>query len=254
MNTSDRLLTIKEAADYLKVHWQTVRSYIKNGDLKAHKIGRAIRIRERDLEHFLSNTSPEKQVYEIEIRYITQNRKIIEQNLLTKGAHVIYQGHIIDHWFVPNKIKDKDHKNKWYESGKGYGVRVREQDNGYTGKITTTFEVKRLLEPYKHHTCIEHEMDISRFSDAERILHLMNYKRFVILDKDRLIYKYKDCKVVIDDIKNFKTGIEIESVTDISNKIVIPQLIEVAKEIGLLQKEQVKKSVTNMYMDTFAQY
>ena len=43
---SDRLLTIKEAATYLKVHWQTVRGLLKAGKLPYTKIGRNIRIQE----------------------------------------------------------------------------------------------------------------------------------------------------------------------------------------------------------------
>lgn len=42
--------TIRETADILGVHWQTVRKWIKNGDIKVYKNGRIIRISEEEIE------------------------------------------------------------------------------------------------------------------------------------------------------------------------------------------------------------
>ena len=44
--------TIKETAGILGVHWQTVRKWIKSGELKAFKNGRVIRISEEEIERF----------------------------------------------------------------------------------------------------------------------------------------------------------------------------------------------------------
>lgn len=53
---SDKLLTIEEVADVLRVSTRTVIRYIKSGKLKASKIG-VWRIKEIDLNKFLENTS-----------------------------------------------------------------------------------------------------------------------------------------------------------------------------------------------------
>lgn len=52
-NSSDKLLTIKEAALWLKLTPITLYEYIRQGTLKAVKFGRYYRIVERDLLAFI---------------------------------------------------------------------------------------------------------------------------------------------------------------------------------------------------------
>jgi len=252
---SDKLLTIKEAADYLKVHWQTVRNYVQTGKIKAAKVGRRIRILESDLKVLLGVMENKKQELEVEIRFLTKNRQKIEGRLLKLGAKVVCQGHVIDHWYIPSDIKNIDEKNDFYESGRGYGLRVREQDNGYTGKIVATLEVKRLAYPYKHDTCIEQEMGIDSYEEADKLLRLINHKEMTTLDKDRLVYKLDDYKVVIDDIRGYKVGVEIELMTDENRENVLPRLRRIAGQIGLdTSKEITEKSVTFLYMQEYSKF
>lgn len=42
--------TIRETADILGVHWQTVRNWIVEGKIKALKINRTVRISEEEIE------------------------------------------------------------------------------------------------------------------------------------------------------------------------------------------------------------
>ncbi len=44
--------TLEEIAQILKVHRETVRRYIRKGDLKAARIGKEYRVREDDLNTF----------------------------------------------------------------------------------------------------------------------------------------------------------------------------------------------------------
>lgn len=53
----ERILTAEQVAQILQVHPFTVLKFIKQGKLKASKLGRVYRIREKDLEHFLDHTS-----------------------------------------------------------------------------------------------------------------------------------------------------------------------------------------------------
>jgi len=61
----DRLLTIKEVADYLKVDYESVRRYYKSGQLPVVKIANKwVRIKESDLIKFIDErttgyTSPD---------------------------------------------------------------------------------------------------------------------------------------------------------------------------------------------------
>ncbi len=55
----DKLLTIEEVADILRVSTKTIVRYIESGKLKASKIG-AWRIKESDIHLFLEKTSNKK--------------------------------------------------------------------------------------------------------------------------------------------------------------------------------------------------
>lgn len=50
--TGDRMLTVKETADRLSVHPNTVFAWLKRGELKGYRLG-GWRIRESDLEQFI---------------------------------------------------------------------------------------------------------------------------------------------------------------------------------------------------------
>lgn len=54
-STSLQLLSVKDAAGYAKVSTQTVRRWIKAGDLKTYRAGRQIRINEPDLIDCISS-------------------------------------------------------------------------------------------------------------------------------------------------------------------------------------------------------
>jgi excisionase family DNA binding protein len=54
----DNLFNVNQAAFILKVHRLTIRRYIKEGRLKALKVGGAIRIKEKDLNDFNKDYTP----------------------------------------------------------------------------------------------------------------------------------------------------------------------------------------------------
>ena len=51
--TDDEFLTVGDVAERLRVHPQTVRAWIARGDLRAIKIGRTVRITQRDFQQML---------------------------------------------------------------------------------------------------------------------------------------------------------------------------------------------------------
>jgi excisionase family DNA binding protein len=58
MKVEDRLFSIAEVAERLGMSKDTIHNWIKAGRLKASRIGRFWRIRERDLEAFIDNPPP----------------------------------------------------------------------------------------------------------------------------------------------------------------------------------------------------
>lgn len=51
----DKMLTVDEVADQLRVHPRTVRQWIAKGELIAFDTGRGFRIKPSDLEEFIRN-------------------------------------------------------------------------------------------------------------------------------------------------------------------------------------------------------
>jgi excisionase family DNA binding protein len=51
---SDEFYTVRQVATDLRVSTRTVRRWIENGSLTAHKFGRSVRIAARDLRAFLN--------------------------------------------------------------------------------------------------------------------------------------------------------------------------------------------------------
>ena len=62
------LLTVPEVAKRLRVHQLTVRRHIKDGSLPAVRVGRAIRVKEDDLNAFLEPTRATRQGTTEELR------------------------------------------------------------------------------------------------------------------------------------------------------------------------------------------
>ena len=57
--SDDRLYTIREAAEFLRLNTRTVREYLKRGEIKGKIIGKQWRFRRADLDAFFENAPSE---------------------------------------------------------------------------------------------------------------------------------------------------------------------------------------------------
>ncbi len=55
----DRLLTVREAADVLRLSTRTLREYLSRGEIEGRLIGGRWRFRRADLDAFFENAPPE---------------------------------------------------------------------------------------------------------------------------------------------------------------------------------------------------
>lgn len=53
--TAEKLYTLQEVADYLRVSRQTIYNWVTAKRLKASKIGKEYRVTEKDLQDFIKN-------------------------------------------------------------------------------------------------------------------------------------------------------------------------------------------------------
>jgi len=247
MTTSQQYYTILETAKLLNVHWQTVRNNIKNGKLKAIKIGKTVRIPAQslvDLQILPLNKNLRKN--EIEIRFWIKENFDIETRLRKMGCKLTNHSHVIDHYYCDNSINSLKEKDVYFESSSGYGLRIRQIDNDYSGKLIQSMEVKKLAGPtFKDHTnCIEAEIDINNFEETERLILMLDQKKFIIVDKERFVYRLGDIKFCIDSIKDFGTGLEIEKMSNDNPESVKKELWKLAKLIGKNNIREANKSLT----------
>lgn len=86
------LLTVSEAARILDLHEITIRRHIKQGRLKAVKVGRRVRIRRRDLEEFMKPVCSEQPAFKIGLplrppsKEDLDRRKTLVQRILKRRA------------------------------------------------------------------------------------------------------------------------------------------------------------------------
>jgi excisionase family DNA binding protein len=55
--SSDRLLTLREAAEVLRLHPRTVRAFVRRGELEGRLIGKRWRFRRESLDAFYESAS-----------------------------------------------------------------------------------------------------------------------------------------------------------------------------------------------------
>lgn len=57
---NNNFYTVEQVAEFLQVHWQTILNYIKNGKLRAVRLGKGYRISQVALDEFLSANATQK--------------------------------------------------------------------------------------------------------------------------------------------------------------------------------------------------
>lgn len=253
---SDSYLTIQQTADVLGIHWQTVRNYIKSGRLPFFKVGRSYRIREMDIRKLTSKIDEkEKRVRkEIELRYLLKDKLKTENRLRKIGAKLTNHSHIVDHYYCDQNINSIEENDLFYESSLGFFLRIREMDNDYSGRVTTTMDVKKLADTKNHGNMIETEIVVPNFQDMKNILELMNKKEYLTIDKERFVYRYEDFACCFDNIVGWGEGLEIELITDLSYEDATTQIHNFAKQIGLSDDDRIEKSLTYLALKKLAKF
>ena len=55
--TEDKIMTVEEVAKYLRVHFQTVLKLLRDGSIRAQKVGRSWRILKSEVDKYLRGES-----------------------------------------------------------------------------------------------------------------------------------------------------------------------------------------------------
>lgn len=92
--SSEQLLNVRQVAFILKVHHLTVRRYIKEGRLKAVKVGGNVRIKESQLSEINKDYSPKRpspfrKIQNVPVKVFVEEDPIFR--LVGRGASLIWQ-------------------------------------------------------------------------------------------------------------------------------------------------------------------
>lgn len=55
LTSTQEILTVPEVAKYLRVTAKTVYGLVRKGELRSFRVGRAVRVRRDDVEHFVAH-------------------------------------------------------------------------------------------------------------------------------------------------------------------------------------------------------
>jgi len=181
---------------------------------------------------------------EIEIRAFIENIEKFRKKLDSIESKFIKKVHIIDNWFC-EKSKNNFDEVKQDKVG-SYGLRIRQIDD------KTELNCKVLKNEEDHNIFHEFETKVNDFDQTKKILESIGFKVFCVLDKKRYIYKFENCLINIEDIKNFEPTIELEIIADENEEEYKKYLIDLMEKLDIKEKQIIDKSITYLFMKKFA--
>jgi len=128
-----------------------------------------------------------------------------------------------------------------------FSLRVRE--SLINKKKVVELNTKVITRFGDHNAWDEHEVVVSGYEEMVAILVAIGFKQFFSLQKVRNVYKKSSLSVFFEDIKDFGACVEIEMMTTASKSDAAKEKIKgLLFELGVAEKQIVKKSVTNLLM------
>lgn len=195
------------------------------------------------------NFMNKNQSIEIEVRYRLTDIQEALNRIVNSGAVLQKKFHIVDHWFIPKNITNLNEHDKWYNIQRGVAIRIRENDVN-----SVLLETKQLVVSKDHTSFFENSIQVNSYENAKKILLALDKKEFLTIDKKRTIFKLDLFEIVIDEIRNFDSVLEIE-IKNVDNKADALDLIrKYASTLGLTVEHEYRKSATVEVMKKLAKF
>ena len=183
---------------------------------------------------------------EVEIRILLENRKKIERKIKSIGARAVSFLKIKDYWYCLSSAKSRKHIGI---DRSGFALRVRELKDLHTKKLAASLNCKTLYDKKTHALCNEYEVVLPVSSSIKKILESIGMREFLVVEKERIVYKYKNINFCFDKIKGIGNGLEIEVMAKGNPKETQDKLIDLAVKLGIKRREILKKSLTYLAME-----
>ncbi len=186
-----------------------------------------------------------KPVQEVEIRALLS--KFEYKSVMEKLESVDFKGEIsiTDIYFCPNNVVSFDEINM--DKIGSYSLRLRKQIEN--GSVENTINTKIITQKGDHNSWGERETSIGSVDKLGSILRAIGFKPFCTVSKIRRIYEFGDAEVMIENIKDFGFGIEIEILTDKENaELAKVKIFDIMKKLEINESNIVPKSITKIIM------
>lgn len=190
---------------------------------------------------------------EYELRYKLVDRARFEHALQERGATMVRQEHLIDHWFIPNEIKNADEQKKWFDEDRGCSVWIREIVLN-DGSRKVVLGTKRIMGAEGHDSLAEAEVEVGDYEHAKGLLVMMDRKEFLTIDKQRAVYNLGEFEISLDEVKEYGVGVEIEYRGAATESDAIKAIQDFAATLDFVESDRHEKSITVSAMETLARY
>jgi adenylate cyclase class 2 len=136
---------------------------------------------------------------EIETKIKVESLDEIAVRLDALGAKLLYELSQVDTYF-------DDTEESLFASD--CGLRLRREVTGEGQKLFLTYKGPRLEAQFKSRR--EIEIEVSDFAPAAELLNALDFKKTLVFEKRRRVWKILDCEICLDELPLLGSFIEIE--------------------------------------------
>jgi predicted adenylyl cyclase CyaB len=184
---------------------------------------------------------------EIEKRALLSAEQLAQfkKKLESMGAKQVAESRIHDVYFCPNAVKSFS-ELEMNEVG-SYSLRLRDEEEGKSSE--KTINTKVITSKGDHNSWVEYEITIDSIETAGKIIETIGFKPFCDIDKKRKTFKVGRMSVLLEDIRDFGFGVEVEilSSKEDSDKAK-KEIDDFFRAVGVREDQVVSKSITNIIM------
>ncbi len=137
---------------------------------------------------------------EIETKIKVESLDEIAARLDALGAKLLYEVSQVDTYF-------DDAAETLFASD--CGLRLRKQTDGENQKIILTYKSPKQKSHFKSRT--EIEIEVSDFEVAAELLNALGFKKSLVFEKRRRVWRLSDCVVCLDELPLLGSFVEIEA-------------------------------------------
>ena len=183
---------------------------------------------------------------EVEIRARLDDIDSFKNILKERGVEFTMSVYICDIYFcnhAATKVEDVE-----MDAVGSYSLRLRRAKKG-DDKEHVTLNTKTITHHGDHNAWEEHEVEVSDFTEAAKILNTTEFKPFFKLEKTRCIYRLDEMEVCVENITDFGGAVEVEIMCAPGDEARAKEKIKDFLRIcNIGEDEIVPKSITNIIM------